>query len=193
MQKLYTVGIDQSYICTAVVIYNHNTRSIIDFKLIKTKKDKLQFAWLSTIQRVQYITNEVYSFLLPYKDDIIAVGVESVSIRSRGLILQLAYLYYGILQMLNQLMSTPEDIFTLSPQSMKLIAANHGHAEKSDIEKSMQVNYKVDTSTLNGAEDATDALGLAFSVYAILDHFSNKTITFAPNQIKTIIKTMESQ
>lgn len=185
-KNIAILGIDPSYTGTGISLYRFSDKKVLDSTVIKTKKDQSLKSDIDYITRINIIIQGIEKFLDVNKNyDIFVIGLESPSIGSRGLVLQLGGLYYSILRYLEAKFPGVY-LVTIPPTTMKIIVAGHGHAEKEDITKSIKA-LRVDIGTFTN-ENQIDATGLAITAFYAAELASGKTLKLSDKQIYSLRK-----
>lgn len=130
--NLIIAGIDPSLQKTGLIIMD-SKGTILCEKLITPKK-------LKGVQRLQFIRNELLTYLRKYNVDV--VGIESYSFSSRGRAMFNLGELGGVIRL--ALFDNNFKFFDVSPSSLKSFIAENGLADKEMMRKSVLRKYKLD-------------------------------------------------
>lgn len=182
------LGIDPSYSGTGISLYDYRLKKVIDSKVIKTEKDHTLKPDVDYIRRINLIIDGIGTFLELNKNyDIFVVGIESPSIGSRGLVLQLGGLYYNIL---NYILSRLKGayIITIPPMTMKIMITNNGHALKPEVNEAIH-RLKIDIGDFTN-ENQVDATGIAVTAFYAAELASGKQLKLTDKQTYSLRKIL---
>jgi len=129
-----SIGIDQSFTSTAVVIMDAKDDRYLDSCIISTKKVKDDR--LDKIYRARYISDQLISFInqisKEYDATIQRVNIEGIGFGARGNVTRdLAGLQYMMIDaIINRLDTNPG---VIAPTSLKKFATGKGNADKASV------------------------------------------------------------
>lgn len=151
------MGIDQSFTCTGVWIFDYECNETVYYCGIKSKNGD----YIDNIERAEYITSEIINIATSYVID--KVNIEGLSFGSNGQSTRdLGGLFFLIISNLRK--NGFDEIDVISPKTLKKISTGNGNASKDDMFDALpdgeqeRINH---FTTKKEREDLTDAYFLA--------------------------------
>lgn len=155
-----TLGIDQSFTCTGLVVVDEN-EEVIGYKLINTDKDKEDT--YTNFRRAKKISDEIVEYIISMNID--KVHIEGLGFGASGdATRNLAGLQYLIV---NECLDRGIEPLIVAPTSLKKFATGSGKAKKTEVFESIEDSnpsfFKdlLEVKKTKGRYDLADAYWLA--------------------------------
>jgi crossover junction endodeoxyribonuclease RuvC len=177
MQSIY-VGLDLSLSATGYFIIKDD--DINDFGEIKTKPNQ----FTCTIERVEYIADEIINKLKPYDVKFILLE-DYFTGKQQGTVIQLAILGTIVRY---KLLNNGYSFLTVAPTQIKKFTTGKGNVPKDNMLKAVFKNYNFDTSSNNIA----DACAIAYLGKAYYD-FINGRSNFLKYELEVLKKVKKDR